>query len=191
LAEPVPCFLGLFFFVCVCVSVCVSLRSLDSTFPPYIFLSLMMAAPIVFSFITRQLAMLPAKRPLIVGINGAQGIGKTTLVNKLTDTLKENQLTAVRGILLHEPPPTHCWIHYVPPFYQVFLSIDDLYLPFAEQSKLAETYPENPLLKFRGNAGTHSVELGIKTLADLSLAQKNYEAGLGNGEGWANCKVAL
>ena len=50
----------------------------------------------VLSFITRQLTLLPGKRPLICGINGVQGIGKTTLVNEVTKSLAEQNLTAVR-----------------------------------------------------------------------------------------------
>ena len=77
--------------------------------------------------------------------------------------------------------------HHQPPFagsslIQVYLSVDDLYLPFDEQSKLALTHSENPLLRYRGNAGTHSVDLGTKTLEALCAAHKSFEARKGRGE---------
>lgn len=75
-----------------------------------------------------------AKRPLIVGINGAQGSGKSTLCRFL------EQLLAARRL------------------YAVTLSLDDLYLTRAERQALARD--EHPLFATRGVPGTHDVALG-------------------------------
>lgn len=36
-----------------------------------------------------------------------------------------------------------------------------------DQVKLAAEHPSNPLLQYRGNAGTHDLELGAETLKRL------------------------
>jgi D-glycerate 3-kinase len=74
------------------------------------------------------------KRPLVVGINGAQGSGKTTLCRFLEVLLAENGLRAVT------------------------LALDDLYLTRAERERLARD--EHPLFATRGVPGTHEVALG-------------------------------
>ncbi|MBT2134430.1 zeta toxin family protein [Croceibacterium sp. LX-88] len=74
------------------------------------------------------------KRPLLVGINGAQGSGKTTLCRFLQVLLEERGLRAVT------------------------LSLDDLYLTHAERKDLARD--EHPLFATRGVPGTHDVALG-------------------------------
>jgi D-glycerate 3-kinase len=80
--------------------------------------------------------------PLIVGINGAQGSGKSTLCDflRLILELCHGQRVAV-------------------------LSIDDLYLTRAERQTLAREV--QPLLMTRGVPGTHDVELGLATLQRL------------------------
>ncbi len=78
-------------------------------------------------------------KTLIVGINGAQGTGKSTL-------------SAVLELLL---PQYRC----------ITLSMDDLYYTRAEREQLAATV--HPLLQTRGVPGTHDVELGITTLRTL------------------------
>jgi len=83
--------------------------------------------------------------PLIAGINGAQGTGKSTLAALLTTLLSTCFDLKVAG-----------------------LSIDDLYLTRAEREHLAATI--HPLLRTRGVPGTHDVELGIKTLGALQAA---------------------
>ncbi|RQW79014.1 MAG: hypothetical protein EHM62_06915, partial [Methylococcus sp.] len=83
--------------------------------------------------------------PLIVGINGAQGSGKSTLSDFLRLLLEQyhGQRVAV-------------------------LSIDDLYLTRAERKALAREV--HPLLITRGVPGTHDVELGLTTLQRLRTA---------------------
>lgn len=72
----------------------------------------------------------------VIGINAPQGAGKTTLVNSLRDLFRQDGLSSV------------------------VLSIDDFYLTRAEQQALAARHAGNRLLEYRGNAGTHDVELG-------------------------------
>lgn len=82
-------------------------------------------------------------RPLIVGINGAQGSGKTTLRRLLEPILRECFRLRVTG-----------------------LSIDDLYRTHAEREQLARDV--HPLLATRGVPGTHDVGLGMHLLDRLS-----------------------
>ena len=82
------------------------------------------------------------KRPLIVGINGAQGSGKTTLCRFLERLLDDRGLRAVT------------------------LSLDDLYLTRAERQALARS--RHPLFATRGVPGTHDVALGEALLDQLA-----------------------
>eukprot|EP00916_Digyalum_oweni_P022597 GHVL01037427.1.p1 GENE.GHVL01037427.1~~GHVL01037427.1.p1 ORF type:complete len:201 (-),score=41.91 GHVL01037427.1:42-644(-) len=70
------------------------------------------------------------------------------------------------------------------------MSIDDFYLKGEDQEKLANMYPNNPLLQYRSNAGTHDIELGEKTLIDLQNAKTGdtvkipiFDKSLRNGRG--------
>jgi D-glycerate 3-kinase len=86
-----------------------------------------------------------AKRPLIVGINGAQGSGKSTSCRFLELLLAERDLHAVA------------------------LSLDDLYLTRAERQELAREV--HPLLATRGVPGTHDVALGAALLERLAAGE--------------------
>lgn len=88
------------------------------------------------------------KRPLVVGINGAQGSGKTTLCKFLEPLLAERGIRAVT------------------------LSIDDLYLGRSERQEEAEE--THPLFVTRGVPGTHDVALGM-TILDRLVAGKSAE----------------
>lgn len=92
--------------------------------------------PIVTPFITALLANYPptTPRPLIIGLNGLQGIGKTTLVTSLAATLSANHRTLV-------------------------ISIDDFYLSHSDQLALAAEHPDNALVQNRGEPGTHDLPL--------------------------------
>jgi D-glycerate 3-kinase len=81
------------------------------------------------------------RSPLVVGICGPQGSGKSTLV-----TLVE-RLLAARGLEV------------------AVLSIDDLYLTKAERARLAREV--HPLLATRGVPGTHDPTLGLSVLDAL------------------------
>lgn len=99
--------------------------------------------------------------PLIQGILGGQGTGKTTL-------------TAVLHLLLAKLG-----------FSSVGISIDDLYKTYAQRQSLLE---KDSRLIWRGPPGTHDVELGIKILDDLRYSQKpvaipRFDKSLYNGAG--------
>jgi len=82
-------------------------------------------------------------RPVVIGINGAQGSGKTTLALFLSEWLqRESALTAVS------------------------VSLDDLYLGKHAREELAES--KHPLLRTRGVPGTHDMALGRKLLRELT-----------------------
>ncbi|KAJ3044886.1 hypothetical protein HDV00_000168 [Rhizophlyctis rosea] len=116
-------------------------------------------------------------RPLIVGINGLQGSGKTTLTTALVKTLSS------------------------PPYLltTATFSTDDLYLTHAEQTGLAASNPDNPLLQYRGNPGTHDIQLGVETFQRIISAHQtalttspnhtttiplpSYDKSLNNGRG--------
>ncbi|KAF8821805.1 glycerate kinase [Cardiosporidium cionae] len=75
-----------------------------------------------------------------VGINGPQGCGKTTLVTCLEALFRLENFA--------------CYS----------LSLDDFYLTAHGQQLLHNRYMQNRLLEYRGNAGTHDLELARKTL---------------------------
>ncbi|XAO27334.1 hypothetical protein I312_106180 [Cryptococcus bacillisporus CA1280] len=82
--------------------------------------------------------------PLIVGVQGPQGAGKSYLTGLLPAYLEKHynlRLTA--------------------------MSLDDFYLTHPDQVKLAQSDPDNPLLSGRGPAGTHDLPLLIDCLAKL------------------------
>jgi D-glycerate 3-kinase len=79
-------------------------------------------------------------RPIVQGILGGQGVGKSTL-------------GALLGVLLREQG-----------LGLVSLSLDDLYLPYADRQALLR---RDPRLIWRGPPGTHDVVLGVETLDRL------------------------
>ncbi|NLH47308.1 MAG: kinase [Myxococcales bacterium] len=85
--------------------------------------------------------------PLLVGLNGPQGSGKTTGAALLRFLLGELGLAAVA------------------------LSIDDFYLPWPERQALQAGHPDNPYYRVsRGNPGTHDLALAHRVLDTLSTA---------------------
>ena len=86
-----------------------------------------------------------ARRPLVVGLCGAQGSGKSTLARKLCEHVE------ARGGRV------------------AVLSIDDLYLSHVARQHLAETV--HPLFATRGVPGTHDVALGVRLLDDLKAGR--------------------
>ena len=82
-----------------------------------------------------------SRHPLIVGVNGAQGSGKSTLCRFLEVLLRPRGLRAVT------------------------LSLDDLYLSRSERSELAREV--HPLFATRGVPGTHAIGLGFDIVEDV------------------------
>jgi len=81
-------------------------------------------------------------RPFVVGINGAQGSGKSTLSLILALLLKHHHNLNIAT-----------------------LSLDDLYKSRAERQQMAKEI--HPLFATRGVPGTHSVKLGYETIQSL------------------------
>ena len=80
--------------------------------------------------------------PLVVGLSAPQGCGKTTITEELI------------GLFAADGRAATC------------VSVDDFYLTYEEQTALAAA-EGNPLLEYRGNAGSHDLKLGASTLRAL------------------------
>eukprot|EP00933_Yihiella_yeosuensis_P069034 TRINITY_DN7513_c3_g1_i1.p1 TRINITY_DN7513_c3_g1~~TRINITY_DN7513_c3_g1_i1.p1 ORF type:complete len:409 (-),score=93.27 TRINITY_DN7513_c3_g1_i1:70-1296(-) len=91
----------------------------------------------------------PEHAAVVFGISAPQGAGKTTTVKLL------KELFADEGVS-----------------YQA-LSIDDFYLQNSLQEAVAELHESNALMQTRGNAGTHEVSLGERTLKGLRSAEQS------------------
>ncbi|KAF7956821.1 hypothetical protein EAE96_004147 [Botrytis aclada] len=99
--------------------------------------------PFILHYLTLHQKTHPT-RPFIIGLNGIQGAGKTTLVNTLYEILtREHGLETL------------------------VLSIDDLYLTRADQEKLARENGGNKLVQFRGEPGTHDISLARTLFTSL------------------------
>lgn len=120
---------------------------------------------LVVPFIINQLKRQPDGRVFFIGLNGLQGVGKTTLVKTLEQTLAS--------------PPYSLNV--------VVLSIDDLYLTRDDQVALAAANPQNKLVQHRGEPGTHDMELGQRVFQDLSEGSEtlipSYDKSQFNGAG--------
>lgn len=81
------------------------------------------------------------RRPLVIGLCGAQGSGKSTVAARLTQDLNADGISTAT------------------------LSLDDLYLGRAERATLAARV--HPLLRTRGVPGTHDVGLGLAVFEAL------------------------
>lgn len=92
-----------------------------------------------------SLHLMLEKSPIFVALNGIQGIGKTTLSSTLARRLVDEH--GLRTLVI---------------------SIDDFYLPHAEQLTLAQANRNNKLVQHRGQPGTHDLNLAKKILSALS-----------------------
>jgi len=105
--------------------------------------------------LTSELELLRHKHrpaPLFLGINGAQGTGKSTLAKLLVALLQTRGLRAIN------------------------LSIDDFYYSKAERQRLAQEV--HPLLISRGVPGTHNMQRAESTIAGLINASAQSRVGL-------------
>ncbi|KAI4286880.1 MAG: hypothetical protein L6R35_003864 [Caloplaca aegaea] len=103
--------------------------------------------------------------PFFLGINGVQGIGKTSLVSAIADRLEE--------------APHH--------LHTVVLSLDDFYLTHQDQLKLAARHRDNPLVQHRGQPSTHDLDLAVSVLSSFrarrDLRIPTYDKSAFNGQG--------
>lgn len=108
-------------------------------------------------------------RPLIQGILGMQGTGKTTLTQILTEILRQGGFTVCS------------------------FSIDDLYLSYQERQQLQQ---EDPRFRWRGPPGTHDVALGLQVLqqfrqADFPVVLPRFDKSLHQGAGDRVAPIAI
>ena len=89
------------------------------------------------------------KGPFLIGINGAQGTGKSTLAKLLSALLTSSGYRTVN------------------------LSIDDFYYSKAKRQELADEI--HPLLRSRGVPGTHDVDLALNLIEQLYAAGSNQQ----------------
>ncbi|CAN5336914.1 kinase [soil metagenome] len=97
----------------------------------------------VVDFIVGEAAGAPS--PLVIGLAGAQGSGKSTVAAEAARAL------SAQGLSCH------------------VLALDDLYLTAADRRRLAAEV--HPLLATRGPPGTHDVSLGLSILAGLKAGR--------------------
>ncbi len=83
-------------------------------------------------------------RPVLIGLSGAQGSGKSTTAARLAERLRAEGLSVA------------------------VLSIDDVYLTRAERERLATDV--HPLLATRGVPGTHDLDLAQASISSLFQA---------------------
>jgi FdhD protein len=109
------------------------------------------------------LALARPGTPLVLGINGPQGAGKSTLAEALVVGLGASGRRALA------------------------VSVDDFYLTHAEQQALAAAHPGNPTMEHRGYPGTHDVALGRVTIealrAGAPVAVPRYDKSAFEGRG--------
>lgn len=98
-------------------------------------------------FAYRAFAERPVEGPLVLGLSGPQGCGKSTLSADLVTGFGWLGLRAT------------C------------LSVDDVYLRRDEQVALSERFPGAPIFADRGFPGTHDVELGRRLLDSLATVE--------------------
>ncbi|MBP56804.1 MAG: hypothetical protein CML89_03760 [Rhodobiaceae bacterium] len=85
------------------------------------------------------------RKPVLIGLTGGQGSGKTTLSDFVQLTLKKGFNKKTTGF-----------------------SIDDIYKSQRDRELLGEEI--HPMCKVRGVPGTHDVDLGLKTIESLNNA---------------------
>ncbi|KAI1152091.1 putative Uridine/cytidine kinase [Nemania diffusa] len=124
-------------------------------------------SPVCIPFILERLRAHLASgstRPFIIGLNGVQGVGKTTLVRRLAETLRQDE-----GLE------------------SLVCSIDDFYLAHDDQVALAASMPDNMLVQVRGEPGTHDMDLAkdffAAILSNSATRVPQYDKSLFSGQG--------
>ncbi|KAI0398843.1 putative Uridine/cytidine kinase [Xylaria palmicola] len=124
-------------------------------------------SPVCIPFILERLRSHLATgstRPFIIGLNGVQGVGKTTLVRRLAETLRQDE-----GLET------------------LVCSIDDFYLAHEDQVALAASMPDNMLVQVRGEPGTHDMALAKEffaaILSNSATRVPQYDKSLFAGQG--------
>jgi D-glycerate 3-kinase len=92
-----------------------------------------------------------AHRPWVLGLEGPQGCGKTTLADALAKAFIR---TGVRAVTV---------------------SIDDFYLTHHDQEALAACHPGNPYLRYRGYPGTHDIALGLQQIEAIAALRPDQQ----------------
>ncbi|KAL8871385.1 MAG: hypothetical protein Q9174_002770 [Haloplaca sp. 1 TL-2023] len=118
--------------------------------------------------------------PFFLGLNGVQGIGKTSLVRPAYMPplrLSIGQVSSIARTLEQSP-------HNIP---TVVVSIDDFYLSHKDQLRLAADHPKNPLVQHRGQPSTHDLSLASSVLSSLRVGRETriptYDKSAFNGQG--------
>ena len=88
------------------------------------------------------------EKKLCIGINGAQGTGKSTISNFFKEYLKEKYNLSI-----------------------IVISLDDLYKTKSDRELLSKKI--HPLLKTRGVPGTHDIDLGYDSINSFLSNSKN------------------
>ena len=96
-------------------------------------------------------------KPMVVGVSAPQGCGKTTLTRTIVDLIRETPKKFLDESAANEMGNVTA----------MTLSVDDFYLTYDEQTALGDAHADNDMLRYRGNAGTHELELGTKTIEAL------------------------
>lgn len=89
-------------------------------------------------------------KPLVVGVQGPQGSGKTTLTRRVVEALAASGGSGGQR-----------------PLNVTVFSVDDFYLPFDGLERVARENSGNGLLQGRGQPGTHDVQLCSDILSSL------------------------
>lgn len=104
-------------------------------------------------------------RPVILGLTGLQGAGKSTWASAIVEQLRSrHQLRAIQ------------------------VSLDDFYYPHETLLKISQANPENALLRTRGEPGTHDEQLACSFFAGLrngedTIEIPSFDKGAFGGEG--------
>lgn len=111
-----------------------------------------MAVSVAAAFLDEKLQSWTSPRPLVLGISGPQGSGKSFLAENLLRHIQQTH------------PGLRC----------VGALIDDFYLTHAEQSEVSARAKQagNMLLQGRGLPGTHDLPLALLVLQKLRVGQE-------------------